>query len=115
VAGAGWNARARLDVADHVQLEMPGEVGPRVVIGDNLAARIRPHLGIPVLLGSRQALVEVLKPLLEIARILGVQLRKFAGNALGDATAVVGIEPIVWVALRVYVSHGAGDLASGYL
>src|SRR5262249_39254725 len=35
MAGGGWYAGTRLDVADDVQAETPGEVRPRTMVGDD--------------------------------------------------------------------------------
>ena len=56
---------------------MFGKVGEGAVIGDDLAAVIRFHVGFPLLLRFRQPLVEILKTLLEICRIVRVASLSF--------------------------------------
>ena len=53
------NARLRLDVADHVQAPALHEVRPGPVIGHELRARVRRHLGVPSLFRGRETLVEI--------------------------------------------------------
>ena len=69
--GVGGMPGPRLDVADHVQPKMLGKVGKRIVIGHDLAPAIRLHLRVPLLLGRGQALVEILKALLEVGGVGG--------------------------------------------
>jgi hypothetical protein len=44
-----------------------------------------------------------------------VERREFIGDLLGDALAVLGIQPVVRVPGRVHVAHGPGELAGGHL
>src|SRR5919198_3603633 len=55
----GRDPRPRLDVADDVEAEPLGEVGPRAVVGDDLEAAVRGHRRLPALFGLGEAPREV--------------------------------------------------------
>src|SRR2546430_2534258 len=81
--GAGRDAGARLDVADDVQVEMFGEIGPGAMIGDDLTAVIRGHLRKPLLVGVFQALFEVGVALREISSVAGPHFAELVGDTFG--------------------------------
>ena len=83
------------------------------MIGDHLPPMIRRHFRIPLLLGSGQTFVEILKTFLKISGVAGIHFSQLAGNSLGNAPTVIGIEPVMRVAQGVHVAHGARDLARG--
>src|SRR5216683_370924 len=107
------DARAGLDVTDHVEVEMLGEIRPGAVIGDDFTAGVGFHVGEPFLIGLFEPLFEIGVALCEIRGIVGTHLAELVGNALGDAQAVFGIEPIVRIAEGVDVAFGASDHARG--
>src|SRR6266849_11067680 len=113
VLRARRNAGARLHVANHVEVEMLGEIRPGAVIGDDFAAGVRFHVGEPFLVRLLEALLEIGVALPEIRGVVGTHLAELVGNALGDAQAVFGIEPIVRIAEGVDVAFGASDHARG--
>src|SRR6185436_5669331 len=63
----------------------------------------------------RQALLEGFLPLREIGGITRAESGQLLLYPLGDAQAVVGIEPVMGVALRVDVAHRARQLSGGDL
>src|SRR2546430_10273665 len=96
-------------------MEVFGEIGPGAMVGDDFAAGIRLHFGEPFFIGLLEALLERIVTLGEIGGIARAHFGKFVLNALGDAQAVFGIEPIVRITERMDVTFGAGHLARGNL
>src|SRR5262249_10018361 len=90
----GRNPRPRLDVTFNVKPEMFSKVRPGAMIGDHFSPAVWGHRCQPFLVGFSQTLFKVLLALLEVGGVAGIQFRKLAGNALGDATAIIGIEPV---------------------
>ncbi len=111
VRGGRRNTGLGLDVAHDVEAERVGEVGPRPVVGDDLHSLVRRHRGLPALLRRREPAVEVRVPLCEVRAVGGVHLSQLVLDRLGDPPAVARVEPVVRIALRVHVPHGARDLA----
>src|SRR3979411_3065510 len=73
------------------------------------------HLCQPLFIGFSQALFEVLLALLKISLICRIQRAKLCRNALGNASTVVWIQPIVRISHRMYVTLSAGYIALGNL
>ena len=92
---------------------MFGEVWPGLVVADHLAAVVRLHFVVPFLFGGGEALVEISVALLEISGLAGLHLGELIGDAFGDATAVIRIEPVMRIAQRMHVALGARDQAGG--
>src|SRR5262249_24446783 len=103
---------ARLDVADDIEMEMVGEVGPGAVVGDDFAAGVGLHFCLPLFVGGFEALFEVGVGLRGVGSVVRADGTGFVSDALWRAEAGFGIEPVVGIALRVDVtfgaSHGAG-------
>src|SRR5260370_13817515 len=107
------NAGTRLDVANNVEAEMLGEIGPGTVIGNDFAAGIGLHLRLPLLVGLFEALLEGIVALRKIGGLVRAHLAELGLDALRDAQASVRVEPVVRVPQRMNVAFGAGDLAGG--
>ena len=110
-AGEGGIPGPRLDVTDHVQAEAIGEVRPGAVVRHDLEALVGGHQRVPALLGLGQPLVEVHVAGGEVGSVSGRHARELVRDRLRDVAAVAGVEVVVRVALRVHVTHRAGDLA----
>ena len=104
------DAGLRFDVADDVEAERVGEVRPRPVVGDDLRALVRRHRRLPALLRLGEPPIEVGVPLREVRGVAGLSAVSFVLDRLRDPPAVLRIEPVVRVALRVDVAHRARDL-----
>src|SRR3984893_625745 len=83
------------------------------MVGHQLAPVKGFHFRIPLLFGSRQALVEILETLLEVAGVWGIEFPEFSSDAFGDAATIVGIEPVMRIAERMDVAHGASHRPGG--
>src|SRR5713101_5500706 len=92
---------------------MLGEIGPRAVIGDDFAADVGLHLRLPLLVGLLEALLKGIIALGKIGGIIGAHLAELVLDALGDAQAVVRVQPVVRVPERMNVAFRAGYMASG--
>src|SRR5437879_3402523 len=107
------DARTRRDVTDHVEAEVLGEVWPGFVVADHFAAAVGLHFVVPFLFGGGEALVEISVALLEIGGLAGLHLGELIGDAFGDATAVIWVEPVMGITQRMHVALGARDQAGG--
>ena len=85
------------------------------MVGDNLAPVVGLHFCIPLVFGCGKTFVKVLKALLIVGGIRGVEIAQLPGDTFGDAAAVFRIEPIVGIAEGVNVSHGAGHGTGRYV
>ena len=113
----GWGRRntgTRLHISNDIKVVVVGKIGKRPVISNDLAAVIRLHLGIPLLLGSRQPLIEVLETLLEKWTLRWIHLRQFIRDAARDTPHVVGIEPVMRIAEWVHIALGARNRSLRY-
>ena len=112
VAGRRRDAGPRLHVADHVQAEAVAEVRPGAVVGHDLESPCRAPSSRPSASRPRPAACRSPRSAgRSRRRPPGRSAASFCLDGLGDAPAVVGIEPVVRVARRVHVAHGARDLA----
>src|SRR5215831_10556381 len=107
--GTRRDAGARLNVANYVEMEMLGEIGPGTVVGHNFATGVGLHLGQPLFVGLLDALFEVVIPLCKIRGIVGAHLGQFVLYALGNAETVFRVEPVVRVAERMDVALSPRD------
>ena len=73
---------------------------------------IRSHLIVPDFLCRGQPLVKILEPLLEVRGVLRIQFSQFIGDPMRHSAAIIGIEPVMRIAERMDVAHGARDLPS---
>src|SRR6266851_5772812 len=92
---------------------MFGQTGPVTLLVDDFAAGVRLHLRLPLLVGLFEALLEGIVALRKISGIVWAHLAELGLDALGDAQAVVRVQPVVRVPQRMDVAFRAGDLASG--
>ncbi len=114
-AGEGGTARLGLDVAGGDELEVLEEVGPGVVVRHDFRAGVRPERRLPALLALGQLRFEG-GEVGGVGRGPGrVELRQARRDRPRDDAAVLGVEPVVRVAERVDVAHGARDGARGAL
>src|ERR1700682_1152189 len=114
--GVLWGGRyagARLDVADDIEVEVFGEIGPRAVIRDDFAASVRFHIGFPALVGMLQALLKGSVSLGKIRGIAGAHLVELVLNAFGDTQSIFGVQPVMRIAKGLDVALRARYLAGG--
>src|SRR5262245_34406011 len=115
VLRARRNSGARLDIANDVEIEMSRKIRPRAMVRDDLAAGIGLHLFEPFLIGLLKMLLERRVALRKVGGVSRAHLAEFVPNPFGDAQAILRVEPIVRIALRVNITFGAGHLATGDL
>ena len=112
VARRRRDARLRLDVPDDVQAEALAEVRPGAMVRDDLEALVRRHRRVPALLAPRPGACRSRRSAPgSSAASAGRSSDELRRIGLGDAPAVVRIQPVVRVAEGMDVAHGAGHLA----
>src|SRR5438132_13460261 len=113
--GTWRDALLDLDEANHIETKTAREVGPRVVIGDELRARIGCEHFAPALL-SRSDLPE--KPLAignDAVAMLGRSAHQRLRNTRRDDDCAFGVEPVVRIAYPVRVPALVHHALSAYL
>ena len=78
--------------------------------GDHLGAVVGSHLGVPLLLLGVELGLEGGEAALVVGLAGGIELGEPGRDRARDDAAVLGIGPVVGVAVRMHVAHGARDL-----
>ena len=110
-----WDAWFRFHVSHHFEAETLHEVRPGAVIRHDLGALVRSHGRVPALLGGRKTRVEVVVALGEERLVRRRELAQLIANGLCDPASIARLEPVMRIAGRVHVTHGARDLGGRYL